>query len=1056
MGRKQRKHGSSGGGRGHSRDEDFLRAKGAPPKASDGSGSSHQSRRGGPREGSRGTPREGGFRDRFREGSKGEGGVDFDGALLGRFREEQLVAMVRRTDQRLKALLKPVAAGAPSEDALRSAALTMGLTAPLNPALPCLNSALPPQQDTSGSALTSTPSGVLQPSRSYLGKRFARPVPASQNPNAEPGDAQPKKALPAEPKLSSLFSTKTKEPTVTEGGLRLDAWQAEALEALLSGANIVVDAPTSAGKTRVIEALLEHRMKEGLKLTYTSPVKSLSNDKYREFSEKYGKDKVGINTGDFKENLGAPIILSTLETYRNSLLGVEPNMSRRVVVYDEYHYLQDESRGSAWEESIILTPKESQLVLLSASVPNAEDFATWIEGLYGKPCKVIRVSERPVPLVDVVHTRWGWILADELGFGEEELAKYRRLLRTSKTRRFLKQKEELDAMLLPVQQALERNMGPVVVYAGRRAAVEGAAHAFAKFLKSGSGGGDWKGPEAERLHARIADLPGWDYVPSELQKLIRKHGIAYHHSGMIPPGRVAIETLLKEGCLRVCTGTMGISLGVNFAVRSAVISDETRPSEGGETRYSNSEILQMLGRAGRRGNDKQGFSLWVNVGRYAEQKPRAREACTSSLKFDPTTVLGILGQHEDLSYLSDFYRKSFFMRGKDAKLVLVEDHDLVSGLLYGKKGHTTLGCNDIPRTFARHLEGRPGRSNSACTSCPARPDCHPLMEQARQSTLNRIVTHLRKVGALDGHKPSKLGQLARHFPQAGGLIVAKWIASGAFGAHNFRDLMQAMACFCSAHFKDIPDTYADADVLKSLGVPKLIETFYPEELFPELYDDPPFRSAGYGSDGRVFREANMAAGSLVAAWIHKKMSWDELVDAHTSKYFSAGDCMMVLFRFSTFLQSCARLQDMDKELASKAKDALKTLLRDPLDARNRMLVDAEPETTEVDEAGVEIALAEQTDNGTMDTAAPKSVVARSERPKRDVKQEATGEKTQNKTKETAAEAGAVPKAEAGAVPKAEAGAVPKAEAGAVPKAEAGAVVRKKMTLFRKRDGAERP
>lgn len=496
--------------------------------------------------------------------------------------------------------------------------------------------------------------------------------------------ASPPQAAPS--KLSDLMTSLPKEAQNAAGaGLHLDPWQAEALDALMAGSHLVVDAPTSAGKTRVIEALLEKRMKEGMKLIYTTPVKSLSNDKYREFCEKYGKERVGINTGDFKENLGAPIILATLETYRNSLLGVEPNMARRVVVYDEYHYLQDESRGSAWEESIILTPKHSQLVLLSASVPNADEFADWITSLTGKECKVIRVQKRPVPLVDLVWTRHGWVFADDLKLSPEETRELGRRLKTAQAgvRRYLKAKLTHQEVLEPVAAALALNLGPIVVYAGRRSDVEAIAHAIARHLRM-----EYSGPEAEKMRNRINNLPGWDYVPHELQRLVKRYGIAYHHSGMIPPGRVAIETLLKEGLLRVCTGTMGISLGVNFAVRSALVADESRPSESGETRYSGTEVMQMLGRAGRRGHDKQGFSLWVNLGRYALQKPTGREPTRSSLKFDPTTVLGILGQHENFAFLSDFYKKSFFMRGKDETQVLIEDHDLIGSLLYRNQHRT--------------------------------------------------------------------------------------------------------------------------------------------------------------------------------------------------------------------------------------------------------------------------------------------------------------------------------------------------------------------------------
>ena len=779
----------------------------------------------------------------------------------------------------------------------------------------------------------------FQPSRSYK--------PAGATPKSEGFHLSstvktvvPKKDLAANPENSDA-TTATGSTDLKAGGVALDPWQQEAVDVLMSGGNVVVDAPTSAGKTRVIEALIDRRWAQGFKLIYTSPVKSLSNDKYREFCEKYGRDAVGINTGDFKENLGAPIILATLETYRNSLIGVEPNMSRRVVVYDEYHYLQDESRGSAWEESIVLTPKESQLILLSASVPNAEDFAEWIQDLFQKETRVIRITKRPVPLIDCIFTKWGWILGNTLNLNTEECEKLKRALLKSKPKPFLRQKEEQAAVQAPIQLALESGMGPIVLYAGRRASVESLAISLSKSIRA-----PYPPEEQQALHERIRDLSGWEYVPSELQKLILKFGIAYHHSGMIPPGRVAVETLLKEGLLRVCTGTMGISLGVNFAVRSAAVSDQTRPGEGGESTYSNSEILQMLGRAGRRGRDTQGFSLWMNPGRYALQRPRERERCESSLKFDPTTVLGLLGQKESLSELSDFYQKSFFMRNKKSSFVLVKDHDLMTGHIYQEMGSVELNCKDIPKTHKTFLEGK-RRSQIPCTTCTAQKVCHKWMSRAGESTLSKIVEHLQKVGALEGSKPTKFGQIARHFPQSGGLIIASWISAGTLGSHNYRDLLQAMAYFCAAHFKEVPDTFSNANLLSSLKVPTLIEKFYPEELFPELYDDNK-RNFSAETEKSAYREYNPGAASLVVAWVERKLPWETLVQEHSSKHFSAGDCMMVLFRFATFLQSCVRMEEQDPNLCAMARASLKVLLRDPLDARNRMLADEiELESVEV-------------------------------------------------------------------------------------------------------------
>lgn len=806
-----------------------------------------------------------------------------------------------------------------SSEVSTTASAPASISASVSASVPASASAKPDR----GFALARTRQAEVSPATTSSSGAAATPPPAA--------------------KISDLVSS---VPTrTTDSGLLLDPWQAEALDALLGGQNVVVDAPTSAGKTRVIEALLDARLPEGLRLIYTSPVKSLSNDKYREFCEKYGKERVGINTGDFKENLRAPIILATLETYRNSLLGVEPDMRRRVVVYDEYHYLQDESRGSAWEESLILTPKESQVILLSASVPNADEFAQWLEHLFGRPSKLVRVAKRPVPLADVIYTSYGWVYGPDLALRPEEIALVRRTLRADRANRRRRDKARFDELLDPVRVALELSLGPVVVYAGRRADVEAIAHNLAKGLP----------PPADEsalkpLHDRLATLPGWDYVPLELQRMIRRHGIAFHHSGLIPPGRVAIESLLKEGLLRVCSGTMGISLGVNFAVRSALISDLSRPSEGGETRYGASEVMQMLGRAGRRGKDTHGFSLWMNLGRYAEQKPSGREPCRSSLKFDPTTVLGILGQKESLAYLSHFYRKSFFMRGRDPQQVMVVDHDLISATLYKDFKIEILACEDIPATFKKFHKGHQ-RSNVPCNRCPARIPCHNMMSQSGQSTLQKIISHLVTVGALEGQLPTLMGQLARHFPQAGGMIIARKLAEGEINQGNMRRYLQMMASFCAAHFKEIPDTHADLSFLRDLNLQKEIELHYPEELFPELYDEVGFRR-DEGNGPKVFREFNMGAASIVSAWIDQLMSWEDLVAEHSTKHFSAGDCMMVLFRFATFLQSLARLEDYDAELAREARALIPVVLRDPLDARNRMLAE------ETDEFESEDALPE--------------------------------------------------------------------------------------------------
>lgn len=683
----------------------------------------------------------------------------------------------------------------------------------------------------------------------------------------------------------------------TPDGIILDEWQYQALNALLQGKHLIVDAPTSAGKTRVIEAFLEYHLKAGGTLIYTSPIKSLSNDKYRDFVEKYGTNLVGINTGDFKENLRAPILLATLETYRNGLLGIDPDKDRerRVVVYDEYHYLQDESRGSAWEESLILTPPSSQLILLSASVPNCHDFARWITGLTGRETQVVAVTERPVPLVHMVYTNRRWVRAETIQAQKaaEQNAAGTGALRPASGPPPRSGRLNPTLHTEALFAALDADLGPIMVYTSRRNAVEDMANTLSRTPHVV--------PDLSKLHERLKNLPGWEYVPPHLNRMITQYGIAFHHSGLMPASRLAIEILLKEGLLRICCGTMGLSLGVNFAVRGAYIADTTRPGEQGEVPYSNTEIMQMLGRAGRRGQDAQGFSLWPSWEQFQRQQPRKREDCVSSLKFDPTTIIGILGRYHSLDMLYEFYKKSFFI-------------------------HTQPAYVTPERTSRRHTKSKDYREAVQLG-----------FEPKSYRALQKIIGHLQSVGALEGESPTPQGQIARCFPQVGGLIVARWIYDDLINEHNFEQYLQAIASFCMVHFKEVPLIYADVPFLESLQIPKLLKTYYPVQLFPDLYEE----SRDFFNRGPPtlqFREHNWGAASILAQWLDPKTKWPQLMSKHGSKYLSDGDCMNVLFRFATFLQGFMRLVEHKPELVKQARRVMNTVMREPLDARHRLLM----------------------------------------------------------------------------------------------------------------------
>src|SRR5580765_6665275 len=180
-----------------------------------------------------------------------------------------------------------------------------------------------------------------------------------------------------------------------------DPFQLEALAALESE-DVLVTAPTGSGKTWIAREGIRRLLNAGQRAWYTTPLKALTNSKYAEFSEEFGADSVGILTGDRKENSDAPLIVGTTEIYRNQLFDAlrgGEEVRADLVVFDEAHYLADEDRGHVWEEAIILTPSRIRMLLLSATIGNAGEFANWIQELRGVRCGVVtRPGNRPVPL----------------------------------------------------------------------------------------------------------------------------------------------------------------------------------------------------------------------------------------------------------------------------------------------------------------------------------------------------------------------------------------------------------------------------------------------------------------------------------------------------------------------------------------------------------------------------------------------------------------------------------------------------------------------------------
>lgn len=355
-------------------------------------------------------------------------------------------------------------------------------------------------------------------------------------------------------------------------GLQLpDLWQSEAIRALQEGRDVVVDAPTGAGKTYIFELLIENGWRG--QAVYTVPTRALANDKLLEWR---GRNwNVGITTGDIAENVDAPVVVATLETQKFRFL---EQTGPSLLVIDEYQMMADRDRGVNYELVMALAPPQTRLLLLSGSVRNPEEVAAWL-GRLQRDVALVRHAERPVPQEEVC------------------LEALRERVPAS-----------VPLAVKPLARALVAGMGPILIFAPRRRAAEKLARQLNSCLPI---------DEPLVLTPEQVRLAG-----PELTKLLRNR-ITYHHSGLSYAQRAGlIEPLAKRGQLRLVVATLGLSAGINFSLRSVLVTDKEYRAYDRHYHVRPDELLQMMGRAGRRGLDKKGYILWSReTPRLAEAKP---------------------------------------------------------------------------------------------------------------------------------------------------------------------------------------------------------------------------------------------------------------------------------------------------------------------------------------------------------------------------------------------------------------------------------------------------
>ena len=388
----------------------------------------------------------------------------------------------------------------------------------------------------------------------------------------------------------------------------LDDFQKEACECITKGESVVVCAPTGAGKTVIAQHAIHCALEQDKRVFYTTPLKALSNQKYNDFSEKYGNDKVGLLTGDTSINRNAQIVVMTTEVFRNMLYGtnfgsVTDNLKDvKYIILDEVHYMNDEQRGTVWEESIIYCPTNVQIIALSATVANADKLTDWINTVHSKT-ELINTDFRPVPLrfyyFDSSQPHTLLPLLTPSGALNKKIKPEKKEFKRGKA---VQKKNTVKDV---VRNLHEQNMLPAIYFTFSRKKCDEQMEKCASLCLITP-----KEQEQIReiIDEYIAENP-YLYKNKHIEYLLQ--GVASHHAGLLPAWKVLVEKLFQKGLIKVVFATETLAAGINMPARSTVISSISKRTDSGHRTLTPSEFLQMSGRAGRRGMDEIGYVIIV-------------------------------------------------------------------------------------------------------------------------------------------------------------------------------------------------------------------------------------------------------------------------------------------------------------------------------------------------------------------------------------------------------------------------------------------------------------
>lgn len=759
---------------------------------------------------------------------------------------------------------------------------------------------------------------------------------------------------------------------VTAEKFQLDSFQEESIKHIKDGLSVIVCAPTGAGKTVIAREAIRMAIASGKKVFYTAPLKALINQKYYEFCQEFGESKVGIITGDTNKNRDSQVIVMTTEIYRNMLYGttfgsIDPFLKElQYLIFDEFHYINDESRGTVWEESVIYSPKSVQLIALSATINNPNDLVDWIQEIHGH-CALVQTDKRPVPL----HHYY---------FKDEQLqplltpnGKLNPKLKEHNDSRFgSKHKGRFSggysggndtktSTAKVVDELYKKEMLPAIYFVFSRKGCDKAVDEC-RYLKLLSK------EEEKELNTQIdIAIAHSAHIGKFAQLDLLRKGIAAHHAGLLPQVKSLIEELFTKALVKVVFSTETLAAGINMPARSTVISNISKASDSGFRTLKSSEFLQMSGRAGRRGMDDAGFVITIKNGNYgagevallASSKP---EDVVSHFNASYEMVLNLLQgrSHAEVkelvakSFGQSLINKTFGPDKEELKKLESEIQELQHPLCPGEIGdlnHYREMQFKLDQTrkqkkiYEKTMDPRVNDSESSieiltmeakgypCNGCPKQKPCSKQMDkikryrkQARQlesslggnkerlwKEFSRVVTLLKSEKYLnDNYEAIEPGKTCAALRSDNSFFITELLRSGIFKDIDAKEFAGLISCFVIGEGRNRDKAYSDIAKI-CFKLDKDIQNIVRKVIKSQR---------NHGVDKSV--DVNPNISGLVEKWA-EGIDWETL---NKNTLMDEGDILRGIRRTLDISKQIAKAPNIDKSLQALATQAIGLLERD--------------------------------------------------------------------------------------------------------------------------------